>query len=243
MSLAPISIHDLGSALGLGSSEVVSLVGGGGKTTALFALGRQLSGRVVLSTTTKMGSDRAGGRAPLVGPTDQELSAALDRDRVVLAWRAIDDHRAEGFPAERVDDWHELADHIVVEADGSRRRPYKAPGPHEPVVPASTSVLVACVGAAAFDAPISTACHRPEIAADLVGRGVDDMLDPIVMARLLLHPHGSRKGRPPTARFVILLNQVTEAHQPFVDSLASALDGAAPVVTVAPFGPGDSPEG
>jgi probable selenium-dependent hydroxylase accessory protein YqeC len=242
VSLAPISIRALATALGPRSREVVALVGGGGKTTALFALGRQLGGRVILSTTTKMGSDRTGGHRPLLGPSRRELADALDRDRVVLAWRAVDDHRAEGYPGTDCDGWRDLADHIVLEADGSRRRPFKAPAAHEPVVPSSTTLLVACVGAAAFDAPIEVACHRPGVAADLLGCEVGDRLGPVALSRLLLHEEGSRKHCPASARFVVLLNQVTDAHADYVDALLTAIDGAAPVVAIEPFSPEDSPE-
>lgn len=242
MRPATITIHELASALDLGASEVVSLVGGGGKTTALFALGRQLAGGVILSTTTKMGSDRAGGFVPLIDPTRDELVASLDRDRVVLTWRAVEDHRAEGYSGAQCDAWRGLADHLVLEADGSRRRPFKAPAPHEPVVPTSTTVLVGCVGAAAFGAPIAKACHRPEIVASLLGCSIDDRLNPVGLARLLLHEEGTRKSCPPDARFLILLNQVTDAHADFVAELEQLTAGAAPIVAVAPFTPEESPE-
>jgi probable selenium-dependent hydroxylase accessory protein YqeC len=237
-----ISIHELADALGLGSSETVALVGGGGKTTALFALGRQLDGSVILSTTTKMGSDRTGGYVPLLSPTADALEAALDRDRRVLVWRAIDDHRALGFTGRECDAWRRLADHVVVEADGSRRLPFKAPADYEPVVPASTTLLVACVGAAAFDAPIAEGCHRPEVVAGLIGCAVDARLDPAGLVRVLLHEQGSQQHRPVTARFVVLLNQVTDADAGFVDEVRAVIKGAAPVVAIAPFDAEDSPE-
>ena len=242
MAGEPVPIGDLAAALGFGDRETVALVGGGGKTTALFALGRQLAGSVILSTTTKMGSDRSGGYEPLLDPTASALGVALERDRVVLCWREISDHRVEGFSPERVDGWSNLADHVVIEADGSRRRPFKAPAPHEPVVPSSTTLLVACVGAAAFGAPIAAACHRPELVSALIGCDVDAPLDPLGLARVLLHDDGSRKGCPTDARFVVLLNRVTHADASFVADLADAVAGAAPILAVAPFGPGESPE-
>ncbi|MBT5139701.1 MAG: hypothetical protein HOM37_11665, partial [Acidimicrobiaceae bacterium] len=72
-----IRVGQLAEALKLGPNELVALVGGGGKTTALFALGRQLDGSVVLTTTTKMGRGRSGGRQTVFAPTDGELLAAL----------------------------------------------------------------------------------------------------------------------------------------------------------------------
>ena len=46
---------DLVEALGLRRGPgLVSLVGGGGKSSLLFALGRELPGRVVMTTTTRI---------------------------------------------------------------------------------------------------------------------------------------------------------------------------------------------
>ncbi|MEQ8841788.1 MAG: selenium cofactor biosynthesis protein YqeC [Acidimicrobiales bacterium] len=231
----PIDIDQLAAALAPGATSVVSLVGGGGKTTALFALGRQLPGRVLLSTTTKMGSDRRDGLEPLVGATAAQISAALDRDRVALAWKRVEDHRAVGYPPAECTAWHGLADHLVLEADGSRRRPFKAPAEHEPVVPGATTLLVACVGAAAFGAPIEEVCHRPESVARLAGCETGDVLSPVRLAAVLTSPAGSRKDCPPAARFVVLANQVSPGDGDFIDELVGHLGDDAPLVAVASF--------
>lgn len=238
----PIQIGGLAAALDLPTRGVTALVGGGGKTTMLFALGRQLTGTIVLSTTTKMGSDRTGGFEPLSDPDDAELSAALARDRVVLCWNGIDDHRALGFPPDDVEHWMSLADHVIVEADGSRRRPFKAPAAHEPVVPTGSATLIACVGAAALNRPIRDVCHRPELTAAIAGCGVGDDLDADRLARVLVDSAGSRKGCPPGARFVVVVNQVTERHRSSLVRLEELLGAQVPLIAIAPFGPDDSPE-
>lgn len=240
--LQTITIDRLGEALAAHSERMVSLVGGGGKTTALFALGRQLTGTVVLSTTTKMGSDRTGGHRPTLDPSEAELASVLASDRVALVWKGIEDHRAIGFSPEECAGFAALADHVVLEADGSRRKPFKAPAVHEPVVPSSTTLLVACVGAGAFDAPIDAVCHRPELVASIARCAPIDPLDPVRLAAVLASGHGSRKDCPDGARFVVLLNQVTVRHADFVDRLDRALGGAVAIVAVEPFAPGDSPE-
>jgi len=232
-----IEIGELVDALAVERGDVVSLVGGGGKTTALFALGRQLPGTVVLSTTTKMGSDRTDGHEPLVDPGRQELIEAIASRRVVLTWKDIDDHRALGYGSEECAAWLDLADYVVLEADGSRRKPFKAPAAHEPVVPEVSTLLVACVGASAFDAPIQSVCHRPEIVAEIAGCEPDQLLTAERLAAVLRSDVGSRKQCPANARFSVLLNQVTESHEAFVERLAEGLGVAIPIVSVAPFGP------
>ncbi len=238
----PVMIGEISDALGLGDHELVSLVGGGGKTTVLFALGTQLSGTVVLSTTTKMGRDRTGGHEPLLAPTDDALRAALAGRRVALAWGALSDRKALGVEPHVCDRWFGLADHVVVEADGSRRMPFKAPLDYEPVVPSKTTTLVACVGAAALGAVISEQCQRPERVAAVAGCSPADVLTPPRLAAVLLSDKGSRKGCGASARFVIVLNKVLPTHSSFVAELAELVGDAATLVCLAPFGPEHSPE-
>ncbi len=238
----PIHVERLADALGLGEHELVSLVGGGGKTTALFALGNQLAGSVVLTTTTKMGRHRHGGRPVRFAPGDAELAEALKAERVVLAWQADGTHKALGVTPETAQRWFGLADHVIVEADGSRRLPFKAPRPYEPVIPARSTVLVACVGAAALGRVIADQCQRPMRVAAVADCSPYERLTPARLARVLLSERGSRKDCPPATRFAVLVNQVTAEHGDFLAELADELDGAAPLIPVACFGPGESPE-
>lgn len=229
-------------ALDLGDHELVSLVGGGGKTTTMFALGEQLPGTVVLTATTKMGRDRTGGRRVLFAPTDETLTDALARDRCVLAWHAHQGHKALGVSASTADRWIDLADHVIVEADGSRQLPFKAPKPFEPIIPSRTTTVVACVGADALGRVIADRCHRPLRVAAVAGCSPYERLTPERLARALLSRRGSRKDCPPTARFVILVNQVADRHADYLAELAVQVDGAAPIVGIAPLVADDSAE-
>lgn len=239
--IQPIAIDGLAAALGLGDHELVSLVGGGGKTTALFALGHQLGGRTVLTTTTKMGRERTGGRHLLFSPTDPELDAALDDRGTVLVWRAERGHQATGVDPATCERWFSRVDHVVVEADGSRRQPFKAPEAHEPVVPPSTTSLIACIGVKAFGRAIEDGCHRPERVAAVAGCRVGDTLTPARAGAVITSEEGSRKGCPTGARFAVLVNRVESRHLDAVEALAAEIDPV-PLVAVAPFEPDLSPE-
>ncbi len=239
----PVMIGDIADALGLGDHELVSLVGGGGKTTVLFALGSQLAGTVVLTTTTKMGRDRLGGHVPLVGPTNDELLSDLANRRVALAWRAVSDHKALGVQPQVCDRWFGLADHVVVEADGSRRMPFKAPLDYEPVVPSQTTTLVACVGAAALGVAIAEQCQRPERVAEIAGCSPEDRLTPQRLAAVVLSDQGSRKDSPPSARFAVVINQVLPSHRRYIAELAELIADVATLVCIAPFSHEGVPKG
>lgn len=239
--IEPVDLAGLSPALGLvpGSPELVSLVGGGGKTTLLFALGRQLGRRTVLTTTTRMGRDQTGGLPVVVDPSDEELADAVGRLGPVLARRAVSGTKAAGVDGPTCDRWFVDVpgiDHVVVEADGSRQRPFKAPRDLEPVIPSRTTTLVACVGAGAFGRVIGDACHRPLRVAAVAGCSPWERLTPDRLAAVLSSGRGSRKGCPDGARFVVVTNQVTDQHLTFVEELAGFL-GETKVVAVAAVDP------
>ncbi len=192
-------------ALGLGRRSLVALVGGGGKTTLLFALGRNLPARTLLTTTTRMGCDRTGGFPCLIGPTDDELATALDDDDAVLVWRTTDERKALGFAPTEVDRWfaNGAADHIVVEADGARRRPFTAPAPWEPPIPSTSTHVVACIGADALGYVIADRVHRPLRVAAAAGCAPYERLTPARAAQALTSPVGMMKNVPESARFTV----------------------------------------
>ena len=212
-------------ALGLGRRSLVALVGGGGKTTLLFALGRNLPARTLLTTTTRMGRDRTGGFGCLIGPTDDDLASAFDRDDAVLAWRTTDERKALGYPPEEVDRWFATgaADHIVVEADGARRRPFTAPAPWEPPIPESSTHVVACIGADALGYVIADRVHRPLRVAAAAGCSPYERLTPARAAAALTSPVGMMKNVPVSARFTVAVAGA-DPEDPQVQELVAELD-------------------
>lgn len=236
--IEPIALADLASAVEFGDRELVSLVGGGGKTTLLFTLARRSGPRAIVTTTTKMGRDQTGGLPVLDGPTDDQIGVALDEHRAVLVRRRVAGTKVAGVDGPTCDRWFDpasglAANHVLVEADGSRQLPFKAPRPLEPVIPARTTLLIACVGAGALGRVIADACHRPLRLAAVAGCSPYQRLTPERLAAVLASERGSRKNCPPQARYVVVINQVTDRHLPFVGDLAGVIGSAFPIVAVA----------
>lgn len=223
--LVPTSLDDLAKTLQLGQRELVSLVGGGGKTTSLFALGAQMSGRVVLTTTTKMGSERTGEVPVLVNPSMSDVVGSLSSVSPLLVWGGVDGRKALGVDPAVCDTWFasETIDSIVVEADGSRKRPFKAPLAYEPVVPRSTTLLVACIGSSALGQVIAECCQRPDRVSAIARCEVTDRLTPERAAIVLTHQDGSQKARPSRSRFVVAAHRVGPAQEQVVAALATAV--------------------
>ena len=107
----------------------------------------------------------------------------------------VEGERAVGVPAELPARLlaREGVDWVVVEADGSRMLPVKAPAAHEPVVPAETDLLVAVAGIDALAGSIREVAHRPELVSAIAGCGVDQSLTPEGLAAVLASREGGLK--------------------------------------------------
>lgn len=145
---------------------VTAVIGSGGKTSLLRALGEELAGRVILCTTTHI---LPFGGVPLyTGARAEELAGLLAGERLVCAGVPGPEGKLSA-PALAMGALAGLADHVLVEADGSRRLPLKAHASHEPAIPPESGQVICVVGASGFGRRIEEAVHRPEIFCRLTG--------------------------------------------------------------------------
>lgn len=209
----------LAEALEMKGDEVVALVGGGGKTSAMFRLARETVARggcAIATTTTRIFAAQialAPAHVSAAEATRERVAEALDAHRHVLVVGATDPAtgKAEGVSLdlfERLRRWFPDAC-LLNEADGSRMRPFKAPAEHEPVIPAETTLVVPVVGADVFGRPLDADhVHRPELVSEVSGAPLGTPITPEIVARVLTHPEGGRKAVPPGARVVVMINKV-----------------------------------
>ena len=226
---------------GDGSIPVIAVVGAGGKSTTTFSVARALATqgrRVVVSTTTKMGHDQTGGWEAT--PPDPSIVACILTGpgvcRVVehpdpaspkvigppTAW--FDSLRASG-----------IVDAIVLEADGARRKNAKAPAPHEPVLPASTTHVIAVLGADALDRVIEDQGHRPMRIAAAAGCGPYDLLTASRAARLLTSDIGGRKGVIDSMGFCAVVTKVDDGNQSNAQRVADLVEAEGFAIVSVPF--------
>jgi molybdenum cofactor cytidylyltransferase len=100
---------------------------------------------------------------------------------------------------------------ILVEADGARHRALKAPAAHEPVVPASTTILVPMADLTVLGKPLTEEhVHRPELVARLTEAAIGEPVTIETVATVLSHPQGGLKGLPEPARAIPILNHKAE---------------------------------
>ena len=206
-------------ALALRAREHVALVGGGGKTTLMFALAEELrrnGKRVITSTTTKVWHKEAMQyeKVLLVGDDAQwrnKATEGLSREETVFLGKSIlDSGKVEGISPFLADEVYQDSEghYLIVEADGSAGHPLKAPAEHEPVIPSSVTVVVAMMGLEAISARLDErTAFRVEQVKRVTGLDTGELLTPEALARVFLHPAGLFKGTPDSAKRVVLLNK------------------------------------
>lgn len=160
---------------------ITALIGGGGKTTAMYTLARELRARgtVICTTTTRI---YPPGHMPVV---EEVLPEALARFGCLCAGVRTEEGKLEAGTLP-VAGLAELADYVLVEADGSRSLPVKAHLPHEPVIPAEAGQTVLLAGASGFARPVEEAVHRWERFCQITGAEPEEPVTAENLARLIL---------------------------------------------------------
>jgi probable selenium-dependent hydroxylase accessory protein YqeC len=210
----------LKEALDIKSGEVISLVGGGGKTTLMFALAWELAsggGCVITTTTTKIFEPLPSQTPLLLVEADEEkmtesLVQNMDKySHITLARERLPSGKLAGISPELVDGLAgvDRVSCVIVEADGAKHRSLKAPGPAEPVVPSSTSLLIPVVGVDAVGCRLTEEnVFRPRIVSELTGLPLGEVVSTEAIAFLITHHRGIIKGSPDGARIVPFINKV-----------------------------------
>jgi probable selenium-dependent hydroxylase accessory protein YqeC len=146
---------------------ITALIGGGGKTSTMYALAGYLRsiGSVIVCTSTHIMS-------PPQFPFRKQIDVPLKAGEVVSTG-SIDGIKLSS-PEQSFDELIDLADYVLVEADGSRQLPLKAHAAHEPVIPKESSTVLVLVGIDGLGKPIRYAAHRPELFAKICHASVDD---------------------------------------------------------------------
>ncbi|MGD8386645.1 MAG: selenium cofactor biosynthesis protein YqeC [Desulfobacteraceae bacterium] len=230
-------VDDLISALDPAPSELLALVGGGGKSTLLLALTRALSqkGRRVLATTTTKVWFRQALEFGHMVLTDEDgwrdrLHRALETDGAAfLARRRLPTGKAEGISTDLADLLFECEgiDHLLVEADGAARRPLKAPEPSEPVLPGKVTRVVAMAGLDALGKTLQgDLVFRMDRFQSVTGLGPGDLISAGPLVSLFTHEQGLFQGTPEGVRRTVFLNRLdlTEAPEAAEELAAGILD-------------------
>ena len=163
----------------------------------------------------------------LIDPDPEALARAFGR------YAAITVGSVQGEkigPPKRLEELCALSDYALIEADGARELPLKAPAAHEPVIPENALLVVAVAGVDGFGKPVSSV-HRPELYAALIGKPLDAPVTPEDAAFVLCHPEGQKKNV--RCKWSALLNQADDAEkQALARACAMRIPGGAVITSL-----------
>ncbi len=207
---------DLIRALRIQQNTRMALIGSGGKTSVLRKIAQQAKHPILVTTSTHIGGWQLGFANHHVTVTDRqdivEEEIAKLQGVILFTGKISDDGRADGLGGDCLRRVFEIAESLnyplIIEADGSRQKPIKAPADHEPVIPDFINYVVVCVGMSAIGMPISPECvHRPVRFSDVTGYDIGSPIVADTIMKYLVHQEGGLKNIPKNARRVVLLNQ------------------------------------
>lgn len=126
--------NGLGDCFNLIKGDVVSVVGAGGKTSLILYLADYLSGKSVVSASTKMFVPNK--------EWDLYLNEPIlwgSKDEVIIAGKEIVSNKLSDINPYTIKSGY---DYWFIEADGSKERPLKGWGPDEPVIIPETTMTI-----------------------------------------------------------------------------------------------------
>jgi len=148
---------------------IVSFVGAGGKTTALFALANKLceqGKKVLVCTTTRMmhpvyenrkihcyelnalGLKESAylSQKNLFEKAMPLITMSKEKSGIFCAYSFIEENKIQAISEKVINLLKPYFDAILVESDGSRRLPLKVPKAHEPVIPFCADLVLGLIG-------------------------------------------------------------------------------------------------
>lgn len=208
---------DLKRAFRLSPDSKIAFVGAGGKTTAMFKIASSYGDLVLLTTTTHLAENQLSRADQWIRvETVEDLPAAREEiqgQTVLFVGPRVEDGRVGGLSADVLDGLSELADRwdcpLLIEADGARMLPLKAPADHEPVVPDFVTGVVVVAGLSGLGEYLSEEfVHRPERFANLASILPGERITREGLLRVLVSPAGGLKAIPDQAWKMLLFNQI-----------------------------------
>lgn len=233
-----VEYSSLLEALGIEEKNpILSVVGAGGKTTTIAALAGEYRKRhvpVLVTTTTHMKIEEAPWF--VLEPSMEKVRKVLDLEG--MAWVGIPDKdgKMKAPSGQFLEHLIQLGVPVLIEADGSKRLPLKAPAAYEPVLLKETTHVLSLYGLDAVGKTIEEVCFRPTAAAGLLGKSLTEKVSPGDILDLALDAKGGKKGILPTMKYILILNKAdTREREHFAAKICgrAAMQGISDILVTA----------
>lgn len=197
--------------------KIVSVVGGGGKTTVIRAMLRECmenpTERIpcAVSTTTHIQKLNAGYF--LGEPSLEMFRQKLSDYGAVWMGREIQEGKLASFPEEFLEEICRERVLLLLEADGAKHFPVKVPAGHEPVICEKTDIVLNVYGMRAVGQKIKDVCFRIEEVEKILGKTAEDILCPEDIVTLAVSQYAGRKCVTDDMEYQVILNQADTEEQ------------------------------
>ncbi len=194
---------------------VVALVGAGGKTTTMYALGKHYASKgnkVALTTTTKLFIPEKNQVDEVIYQKQLDLSN-LEAGKVVLYVKEkYDQVKLRGFDPETVAAVNnDSFDVLINEADGAKCKAIKAPRADEPLISDNTNLVVGIIGLDVIGAYADAdKVHRRELFEQITGCKATDQITEKDIASLVMHPLGLFKNVKIEMQKILMLTKADD---------------------------------
>lgn len=206
-------------SLSLRNKEIIAFVGGGGKSSLIKKLSnelKELKKRVIITTTTHIYKPKHN---VVLHENLDKIKDVLEKHCVVTVGLPSDNQKLKTFSDSFLAQLPNICDVLLIEADGSKHMPIKAPAIHEPVIPSYTTLVVGVTGLDCLGKPINEVSHRAEVLAKVLNKEQNDLLLPEDVATILESEQGQKKNV--TCRYEMILNKADNPEL-FEKALATA---------------------
>lgn len=195
----------------------LAIVGAGGKTTTLFRISRQLNAPVIITTTTHISVEQAN-----LADDCRIINSQFEIKKVInsinldgtlfLSGGESGDGRllplSRGCQETLLMECERRDLPLLVEADGARSLPLKAPEKHEPAIPDWVNSVIVVVGMQGINQALDDkTVHRASNFSEITGLRIGERITPESVLRLMSNSLGGLKNIPSEARKMALLNQ------------------------------------
>lgn len=197
-------------------NELICFVGAGGKTTTIFKLAKELKRhgkRILVTTTTAIFYPDAGDCDEVIvdGAEGTGIFAGAKESYIIAFGREVStENKLLGADKDFIDDLYKkkIFNYILVEGDGAKRKPIKAPASYEPVIPESTTKIIGVIGLDSLGKKIdNNYVHRPELFCKVTGREMGEVISEKEIVKLILSAEGLFKTAPDNSQKYLLLNK------------------------------------
>lgn len=194
---------------------MIALVGAGGKTTTMLYLAeyyKKLDMRVLVTTTTRIFVPEKSKYDNFIMNESENIDFKdIRKGTITLLGKGIEkNNKVIGLDIKTIDELYlkSLFDIILVEADGSKHKPIKAPELHEPVIPIECTHVIGVIGLDALGSEVNDEnVHRLKAFKRITEAKNGDLINNNMLLSLINHENGLFKNVPKKSKKILLLNK------------------------------------